>query len=150
EQSGQGDPTQITTASQGTTNNQNGEVRFLDAGHPLSTGVAMANALLGNFNDYTELASKPTTQWVATAFDFFAQDSWKAGPKITVEAGVRYSLWPQWYSRDGRLAMFDARYFNQANARQVDRSSGFVTGCGEQLKGPEAHRDAGNSGDVHS
>jgi hypothetical protein len=135
EHSGQDDSIQITTASQGTTNNQNGEVRFLDAGHPLSTGVAMANALIGNFNDYTELGAKPLTQWVATALDVFAQDSWKAGPKLTIEAGVRYSLWPQWYSRDGRLAMFDTQYFDPARAQQVDRASGFVSGGGDPLNG---------------
>jgi len=131
EHSGQDDSIQFTSASQGTTNNQNGEVRFLDAGHPQSTGVAMANALLGTFNDYTELGAKPTTQWVATAFDVFAQDSWKAASKVTIEAGVRYSLWPQWYSRDGRLSMFDPRFYNPAQAPQIDRTGGFVIGAGD-------------------
>ena len=148
EHSGQDDSIQITTASQGTTNNQNGEVRFLDAGHPLSTGVAMANALLGNFNDYTELAAKPLTQWVATAFDAFAQDSWKAGPKVTIEAGVRYSLWPQWYSRDGRLAMFDARFFDPAKAQQVDRQGGFVIGGGDPLNGIALPGNSGGGGEL--
>jgi hypothetical protein len=147
EHSGQDDSIQFTSASQGTTNNQNGEARFLDAGHPLSTGVAMANALLGNFNDYTELGTKPTTQWVATAFDVFAQDSWKAASKVTIEAGVRYSLWPQWYSRDGRLSGFDPRYYDPAKAVQIDRSSGFVAGGGDPLNGMVLPGDPGSSGE---
>ena len=134
EHSGQDDNIQFTTASQGTTNNQNGEVRFLDAGHPRSTGVAMANALLGSFNDYTELGAKSSTPWVATAFDAYAQDSWKAGRTVTIEAGVRYSLWPQWYSRNGHLASFDPRFYDPSRAQQVDRASGFVVG-GDPLNG---------------
>ena len=148
EHSGQDDSIQFTSASQGTTNNQNGEARFLDAGHPLSTGVAMANALLGNFNDYTELGAKPTTQWVATAFDVFAQDSWKAASKVTIEAGVRYSLWPQWYSRDGSLSMFDPQYYNPSRAVQVDRSSGFVAGGGDPLNGMVVPGDPGSGGEL--
>src|SRR5262245_44417908 len=128
ERSGQDDNIQFTTASQGATNNQNGEVRFLDAGHPSSTGVAMANALLGNFNDYNEFGAKASTPWVATAFDAYAQDSWKAGSKVTIEAGVRYSLWPQWYSRDGNLASFDPQFYDPSRAQLVDRTSGFVIG----------------------
>jgi hypothetical protein len=148
EHSGQDDSIQFTSASQGTTNNQNGEVRFLDAGHPLSTGVAMANALLGTFNDYTELGAKPTTQWVATAFDVYAQDSWKAASKVTIEAGVRYSLWPQWYSRDAQLSMFDPQYYDPAKAVQVDRSSGFVAGGGDPLNGMVLPGEKGSGGEL--
>src|SRR5439155_2938736 len=135
ERSGQDDNIQFTTASQGTTNNQNGEVRFLDAGHPQSTGVAMANTLLGSFNDYTELSAKPNTPWVATAFDTYVQDSWKAAAKVTIEAGVRYSLWPQWYSRNGELSMFDPNFYDPNNARRVDPAQGFVLPGGDVYNG---------------
>jgi hypothetical protein len=148
ERSGQDDNIQFTTASQGTTNNQNGEVRFLDAGHPQSTGLALANALLGNFNDYTELGTKPLTPWVATAFDAFAQDSWKAGPKITVEAGVRYSLWPQWYSRNGNLSMFDPGFYDPSNARRVDPAAGFVLPGGDPYNGIVLPGDPGGGGEL--
>jgi hypothetical protein len=134
ERSGQNDFIQFTTASQGTTNNQNGEVRFLDAGHPRSTGVAMANALLGNFNDYTEMGAKAYTPWIATAFDGFAQDNWKASAKLTVEAGIRYSLWPPWHSRWGNIAMFNPAFYDPAQAAQIDRASGFVV-SGDRYNG---------------
>jgi len=65
----------------------------------------------------------------------FAQDSWKAGAKVTIEAGVRYSLWPQWYSREGQLSMFDPRFYDPARAAQIDRASGFVVGSGVPLNG---------------
>src|SRR5262249_8408942 len=96
---------------------------------------AMANALLGNFNDYTEFGAKASTAWVATAFDAYAQDSWKAGSKVTIEAGVRYSFWPQWYSRDGKLSSFEPQFYDPHQAQQIDPAAGFVIGGGAPLNG---------------
>jgi hypothetical protein len=107
----------------------------------------MANTLLGNFNDYTELGAKASTRWVATAFDAYAQDSWKAGAKVTIEAGVRYSLWPQWYSRSGNIATFDPSFYDPNKAPQVDRQGGFVIGGGDPFNGivlPGAPNGGGN------
>jgi len=134
EYSGQDDYIQFTTATQGTTNNQNGEVRFLDTGHPQSTSLAMANALLGNFNDYTEMGRKALTPWVATAFDWYAQDNWKASSKLTIEAGVRYSLWPPWHSKWGNIAMFHPGFYNPNVAAIVDPRGGFIVG-GDRFNG---------------
>src|SRR5437764_9439203 len=75
EHSGQNDHIQFTTASAPATINENGSFRFLDGSF---TGVGIGNALLGSFNDYSELGGKPITPWVATAFDWYVQDSWKA------------------------------------------------------------------------
>jgi len=100
--------------------------RFLDAGNPSTTGLAMANAIMGNFNEYAELGGKPITPWVATAFDWFAQDSWKAAAKLTIEAGVRHSIWPPWHSRWNSLAMFHPDFYDPNKAAVVDRTGGFI------------------------
>src|SRR5207247_1851463 len=110
ERSGQNDHIQFTTASAPATINENGSFRFLDTGNPSTTGLGIANALLGNFNDYSELGGKPITPWVATALDLFVQDSWKVTRKLTFEYGVRYSLWPPWHSRWGSISEFDPRF----------------------------------------
>lgn len=128
ERSGQNDHSQFTTASPPATENHNGAFRFLDSGHPSTTGLGLANTLLGNFNDYSELGEKPITPWTATALDLFAQDSWKAATKLTLEYGVRYSLWSPWHSRWGSLAMFDPDFYDPAKAAVVDRAGGFLVG----------------------
>src|SRR5438309_939023 len=97
EHSGQNDFIQGTTASAGTTVNQNGDFIFNDTGNPNTTGLAIANAALGNFDQYSEFGVKAYTPYVANALDLFVQDSWKATPKLTVEYGVRWSIWPQWH-----------------------------------------------------
>lgn len=122
EHSGQNDHIQFTSASAPATVNENGAFRFLDGG---ATGYGIGNALLGKFSDYSELGGKPITPWVATAVDLFVQDSWKATPKLTLEYGVRYSLWPPWHSRWNSLAEFDPRYYS-SKAAVLDRSGGFI------------------------
>jgi len=126
EHSGQNDHIQFTTASAPATVNENGLFRFQDTGRADTTGVAIANAALGKFNEYSELGGKPITPWVATAFDWFVQDSWKATKKLNIEAGVRHSIWPPWHSRWNSLAMFDPDFYDPLKAAVVDRSGGFI------------------------
>ena len=124
ERSGQNDHIQFTTASAPATVNENGSFRFLD-GTP--TGSGIANALLGNFSDYSELGGKPITPWLSTGFDWFAQDSWKASKKLTVEFGVRHSIWPPWQSKWGSLAEFLPQFYDRSKAPVLDRAGGFIT-----------------------
>ncbi len=127
ERSGQNDGIQLTTASAPATVNQAGQFRFIDTGHPNTTGVAVANTALGYFNDYGETGAKTVTPWVATAYDWFVQDSWKASRRLTFEFGVRHSIWPPWGSRWGTLAMFHPDYYDRGKAASVDRAGGFIT-----------------------
>jgi Carboxypeptidase regulatory-like domain len=124
ERSGQDDQIHATTASAPATNNQNGAFRFMDTGHPQATGLAMANALLGNFNDYSEFGAKPLTPFVGTGFDWFVQDSWRVGQKLTLEAGLRHSIWQPWHSKWNTISMFHADFYNPAQAAVVDPVGG--------------------------
>jgi hypothetical protein len=123
EHSGQNDHIQFTTAAAPATTNENGSFRFLDGS---VTGFGIGNALLGQFSDYSELGGKPITPWVATAVDLYVQDSWKATRKLTLEYGVRYSLWPPWHSRWNSLAEFDPRFYDPSKAAVVDPKGGFI------------------------
>jgi hypothetical protein len=134
ERSGQRDEIHATTASAPATNNQNGAFRFLDTGHPLATGLAMANALLGNFNDYSEFGAKPMTPFVGTGLDWFVQDSWKAGPRLTLEAGLRHSIWQPWHSKWNTISMFHPGYYDPAQAAVVDPVGGFIV-SGDRYNG---------------
>ena len=134
ERSGQDDQIQGTTASAPATNNQNGSFRFLDTGHPQATGLSIANMLLGNFNDYSEFGAKPNTPFVATMFDAFLQDSWKATQRLTLEVGVRYSRWPAWRSKLNTLSMFHPDFYDPARAAIVDRAGGFIV-SGDRYNG---------------
>ncbi|HZT32343.1 MAG TPA: carboxypeptidase regulatory-like domain-containing protein [Bryobacteraceae bacterium] len=127
ERSGQNDLIQLTTASPPQTNNQNGAFRFLDTGAANTSGLGIANALLGNFNDYSEFGAKPETPWVATSLDLFVQDTWQVTRKLTLHYGLRYSIWPAWYTRNGTIAQFEPGFYDPSQAATIDPKTGFVT-----------------------
>src|SRR5262249_31248419 len=58
ERSGQNDVIQLTTATAPVTNNQNGAFRFFDS-RAGGTGLAISNAIMGLFSDYSEFGTKP-------------------------------------------------------------------------------------------
>jgi hypothetical protein len=134
EYSGQNDFIQGTTAGPGTTVNQNGDFTFNDTGNPNTTGLSIANAILGNFDTYSEFGTKAYTPYVATALDLFVQDSWKVTPKLTLEYGVRWSIWPEWKSKWGNISEFLPQYYDRATAAVVDPKGGFIV-SGNQYDG---------------
>jgi hypothetical protein len=66
--------------------------------------------------------------------DLFVQDSWKATHKLTVEYGVRWSIWPQWSSRWGNLSEFLPQYYDPKAAPVIDPTGGFIV-SGNQYDG---------------
>lgn len=126
EHSGENDLIQLTTASPPQTNNQNGAFRFLDTGMPNTSGLGIANALLGNFNSYSEIGAKPETPWIANSLDMFLQDVWQVSAKLTLHYGLRYSIWPAWGTTNGAIAQFEPAFYDPAAAASVSPATGFI------------------------
>src|SRR5262245_36768641 len=63
-----------------------------DTQHPLNTGYAYANALLGYFNSYTESTNRSQYSPVTPILEFYVQDSWKALPRLSLDLGVRFTV----------------------------------------------------------
>jgi Carboxypeptidase regulatory-like domain len=133
ERSGMNDRIQLSFAQAPATTNQNGSFRFFDA-RPNGSGYSLSNALLGLFDDYTEFGNKPNTRWLAMAYDWYAQDSWKPVHNLTLELGLRYSLWQPWGTTNQAMASFNTQFYNPATAATIDRAGGFVTG-GDRFNG---------------
>jgi hypothetical protein len=135
ERSGMKDQIQLSAAQAPATTNQNGSFRFLDA-RPDATGLAVSNALLGLFDDYTEFGTKPLTNFIGMGYDFYGQDSWRVTRQLTLELGLRYSLWQQWRDSNNAIASFQAEFYDPARAVTVDRAVGFVVpGSGDPFNG---------------
>jgi hypothetical protein len=133
ERSGMNDRIQLSFATAPATVNQNGSFRFFDT-RPSATGYSVANALLGLFDDYTEFGNKPDTPWLAMAYDVYAQDSWKPARNLTLELGLRYSLWQPWGTQNLAMASFDNRFYDPKTAPVIDRAGGFVV-SGDRFDG---------------
>ena len=128
EYSGEDDFDQINvSAIPGSTNNQNGRFEFLD-GRAGGTNVAIANAALGLYSNYAELGQRNFTAWRSLATDVFVQDSWKPTSQMTIEGGVRWVLWPPWYSTTNNIANFDPNFYDPAQAPIVNPANGALTG----------------------
>src|SRR5688572_28387086 len=136
ERSGMNDRIQLSFAQAPATTNQNGSFRFTDprTGSGATTGYSVSNALLGLFDDYTEFGNKPNTKWLAMAYDMYVQDSWKPITDMTLELGLRYSLWQPWGVRNGAMSSFQAEFYNPATAPVIDRTGGFVV-SGDRFNG---------------
>jgi hypothetical protein len=136
ERSGMKDQIQLSAASAPATTNQNGSFRFFDATRTDGTGLAITNAMLGLFDDYTEFGTKPLTNFIGMGYDFYGQDSWKATRKLTLELGLRYSLWQQWRDENNAIASFQSEFYDPARAVTIDRAAGFVVpGTGDPFNG---------------
>ena len=135
ERSGMKDQIQLSAAAAPATTNQNGSFRFTDT-RPNATGVALANTILGLFDDYTEFGTKPLTNFIGMGYDFYAQDSWKLTRQLTLELGLRYSLWQQWRDENNAIASFQSEFYDPARAVTIDRAAGFVVpGSGDPFNG---------------
>ena len=134
ERSGQNDQIQLTFAAAPATTNQNGAFTFVDATRTDVTGLSAANAILGLFDNYTEFGAKPNTRWVAMGYDAFFQDSWKPRRDLTLELGLRYSLWQPWGAENNVLASFSSQYYDPSKAAVVNPANGVVI-SGDRFNG---------------
>ena len=76
----------------------NSQIDFVDdANNPFDTGFGYANAATGVFRNYTQASKYALPEWRYKNVEWFAQDNWKAGSRLTLDYGVRfYYLTPQW------------------------------------------------------
>jgi hypothetical protein len=81
-----------------------------------NTGYAYANALLGNFNSYTEQLSRPFTNLEMEMVQWYAQDQWKISRRFTLNYGMRFEGHTGQFQLDGQGSNFDPSRFNPANA----------------------------------
>lgn len=131
ERSGENDFDQISVSSTtpGATNNQNGLFTFTDtrSNHPTSN-AAVANTALGLFDTYGEIGTRSYTLFRGYMWSGFAQDQWRATPKLVVEYGARYDVMLPYFALWGNQSVFDPKSYSLAAAPTVDPTTGYTSG----------------------
>ncbi|MGC2398516.1 MAG: carboxypeptidase regulatory-like domain-containing protein [Acidobacteriaceae bacterium] len=95
---------------------------------PTNTNPAFANFLLGQADSYTQPSKDTIPHLNYVNFEVYVQDDWKVTPRLTLNAGVRWSYFPSPTDSNNTLNSFDPLLFNPANAAVIDPVSGNMTG----------------------
>jgi hypothetical protein len=95
----------------------NSRIEFIDdSNNPLDSNFSYANAALGIYRNYTQASIYGFPDWIYQNYEFYVQDNWKAGSKLTLDYGIRfYYMTPQWDEKLSASTFLPDR-FDFANA----------------------------------
>ena len=101
------------------------------------TGIGYADFLTGRASSYVEDQFDITVNLRFGRREFFAQDTWKIRPNLTLDYGVRYQYFVPITDENNVLTSFDPALYNPAAAPACTTSacSALVRGTGNELNG---------------
>ena len=62
-----------------------------DTSNPLDSGYAYANAILGNYDTYSEATNRVDYAPITRIVEWFVQDHWKLTSRLSMDVGVRFT-----------------------------------------------------------
>jgi len=83
-----------------------------DVNNPFDSNYAYSNAVLGQFASYSESASRPSNEGRKTTMGWFVQDTWKINRKLTVDVGMRFVWFNQWFHAKQQASAWSAELFD--------------------------------------
>ncbi len=99
-------------------------------------GDPIASALLGSFDSFSQSTARPTGYFRYNQLEFYAQDTWKVTPRLTLDYGMRFAWIPPQFDARDQVALFDPAAYDPAKAVKIDSSSGnIVPDSGDPLNG---------------
>jgi hypothetical protein len=104
----------------------NGQYTFSTSRTPTS-GQALADALLGDFYQYTESQTVVQGWFRYSQIEPYVQDDWRVTGHLTVNLGVRWYYLPPQYSALDNTVLFLPQYYSSAKASVINPSTGAVT-----------------------
>jgi Carboxypeptidase regulatory-like domain/TonB-dependent Receptor Plug Domain len=139
ERSGENDGDQINVSTvPGGSSNQNGTFTFTDArtGLGATSGVGLANMLLGLADSYTEIGQRAYTLYRGFLYEWYAQDSWKVNQKLSINYGIRQTITIPYHALWGNQIFFDPALYNPATAPKINPTTGnVIAGTGNVYDG---------------
>ena len=98
-------------------------------------GDAFADLLIGRASAYNETNTVAFNDNRRNAFEMYVDDSWKVSKRLTVNLGVRYSIFPPAHEPNNRYRVFIPNLYNASKAVAVDSAGRIARGVGDRFNG---------------
>ncbi len=108
-------------------NGYTGVVNFNPTGNSRTTGLAFADALLGNFRSYSEGGDDPVGFFRFTQYSGYVSDTWKAARNLSLEIGLRYEYLEPTYTQANNISNFVPELYNPADAAVLNRNGSIAS-----------------------
>ena len=106
----------------------NGSINFATNGNANSTGDPFADALMGNFQTFTQQSADPVGHFRFNEMEGYAEDSWKMTRNFSVELGLRYEYNGPTYVQGNNMVNFDPSRYDPSQAPTAISSNNVPTG----------------------
>jgi hypothetical protein len=92
-----------------------------DTSNPGDTTYGFANALLGNYDSYSESNARPIVDMRSLQTEWYLQDTWRITKKLTLDYGLRFNTYIPFHQADGKSlsSSFDPAQFQASQAVQL-------------------------------
>ncbi|HEY0795929.1 MAG TPA: carboxypeptidase-like regulatory domain-containing protein [Acidisarcina sp.] len=90
-----------------------------------STGNEFADLLVGRIGGFDQTSKNIMANMVNKRFDFYAEDTWKATSRLTINYGARLDHIAWWYDKNGLIAVFNPAAYDPTAA--ISAYSGMQT-----------------------
>jgi hypothetical protein len=87
-----------------------------NANNPLDSNWAFSNAILGNFNSYSEGTFRPYSHYRYSQLEWYVQDSWKVHRRLTLDFGIRAYYVPSAHDDRFAITTFDPSIYSLDSA----------------------------------
>ncbi|MCA1608700.1 MAG: hypothetical protein LC730_04480, partial [Acidobacteria bacterium] len=100
------------------------------------SGNAFADFLLGLPNAYSEAQNEGRVELRYNSYEFYAQDSWKVTPRLTVDFGARYSIYGNPIEKSNYLVTFMPNLYDRSRQVTLTASgNNIVPNSGDRFNG---------------
>jgi hypothetical protein len=117
--------------------NTESTINFGSGGNnPLDSGYPYSNALLGVYQSYSQVSQQVIQNFLYHDVSWYAEDTWKVKPSLTLDLGMRFSWWQPTYDKGASEGYFNPALYSASAAPQLyypvcigDGTVGFTGTC---------------------
>ena len=100
-----------------------------DGNNPNNSGDGFSNALLGNFDTYSQSNKWPIGSYLFWTAEWYVQDNWRVSRRLTLDYGLRFYHIPATADLNHTIATLDLRYYDPKQAPVLYRAGKDASGA---------------------